>query len=79
MNLRRLNATFTKFFDGVGGYPKFKNKSKFRSFSYVPGQVKINGNRVKLPGIGWMRFYLSRPLPVGFDIRIVTVRRKSDG
>lgn len=79
MNLRRLNAAFTKFFDGAGGYPNFKNKSKFRSFSYVPGQVKVNGNRVKLPGIGWMRFYLSRHLPEGFDIRTVTVRRKSDG
>ena len=79
MNLRRLNAAFAKFFDGTGGYPKFKNKSKFRSFSYVPGQVKIEGNKVRLPGIGWMRFYLSRPLPIGFEIRTVTIRHKSDG
>lgn len=79
MNLRRLNSAFALFFDGAGGYPNFKNKSKFRSFSYVPGQVKANGNRVKLPGIGWMRFYLSRLLPEGFDIRTVTIRRKSDG
>lgn len=79
MNLRRLNSAFAKFFDNVGGYPNFKNRSKFRSFSYVPNQVKVDGNRVKLPGIGWMRLYLSRPLPSGFDIRTVTIRRKSDG
>ncbi len=79
MNLRRLNAAFAKFFDGAGGYPKFKSKSKFHSFSYVPGQVKIEGNKVRLPGIGWMRFYLSRPLPIGFKIRTVTIRHKSDG
>lgn len=79
MNLRRLNSAFTKFFDGAGGYPNFKNQSKFRSFSYVPGQVKIENNKVKLPGIGWMRFYLSRPLPVGFNIRTVTIRRKNAG
>jgi len=79
MNLIRLNAAFDKFFDGVGGYPKFKSLSKFRSFSYVPGQVRIDANRVKLPGIGWMRFYLSRPLPEGFKVRTVTIRRKSDG
>ena len=78
MNLRRLNTAFTKFFDGTGGYPNFKNRSKFRSFSYVPGQVRIENNQIKLPGIGWCRFYLSRPLPVSFDIRTVTVRRKSD-
>ena len=79
MNLRRLNDAFTRFFDGKGKYPKFKNKSKFRSFSYKPKQVKIEGNRVYLPGIGWMVFYLSRSLPVGFEIRTVTVRRKNDG
>lgn len=79
MNLRRLNAAFAKFFDGAGGYPSFKNRSKFRSFSFVPGQVKFENNRVKLPGIGWMKFYLSRSLPFGFDIRTVTIRRKSDG
>ena len=79
MNLRRLNAAYSKFFDGAGGYPNFKNRSKFRSFSYVPGQVKIENDRVRLPGIGWMKFYLSRPLPPGFEIRTVTIRRKSDG
>ena len=79
MNLRRLNAAFSRFFDGQGKYPSFKTRSKFRSFSYVPGQVKIAGNKVKLPGIGWCRFFLSRLLPEGFNIRTVTVRRKSDG
>ena len=79
MNLRRLNDAFKRFFDRKGKYPKFKTKSKFRSFSYKPKQVKIKGNRVYLPGLGWMRFYLSRFLPVGFEIRTVTVRRKSDG
>lgn len=79
MNLRRLNEAFKKFFDGSGNYPKFKNRSKFRSFSYVPGQIKIKDNKVRLPGIGWMKFYLSRPLPKGFAVRTVTVRSKSDG
>ncbi len=79
MNLRRLNEAFKKFLDGAGGYPKFKTRSKFRSFSYVPGQVKIEGNKARLPGIGWMKFYLSRPLPKGFSVRTVTIRRKSDG
>ncbi|MGF1479148.1 MAG: RNA-guided endonuclease InsQ/TnpB family protein [Cyanophyceae cyanobacterium] len=78
-NLRRLNDAFNRFFDGLEKYPQFKTRSKFRSFSYKPKQVKMEGNRVYLPGLGWMRFYLSRPLPEGFEIRTVTVRRKSDG
>ena len=79
MNLRRLNDAFNRFFDGLGKYPQFKTRSKFRSFSYKPKQVKVEGNRVYLPGLGWMRFYLSRPIAKGFEIRTVTVRRKSDG
>ena len=69
MNVRRLNDAFSRFFDGQGKYPRFKTRSKFRSFSYKPKQVKIEGSRVYFPGIGWMRFYLSRPKPVGFEIR----------
>ena len=79
MNLRRLNNAFSRFFDGQGKYPRFKGRSKFRSFSYKPKQVKVENNRVYLPGIGWMRFYLSRPLPIGFEIRTVTIRHKNDG
>ena len=79
MNLRRLNDAYSRFFDGQGGYPNFKTRSKFSSFSYKPKQVKIEDNRVYLPGLGWMRFHLSRSLPEGFEIRTVTVRRKSDG
>ena len=79
MNLRRLNSAFSRFFDKKGNYPRFKSRSKFRSFSYKPKQVKIDNNKVYLPGIGWCRFYLSRPLPVGFELRTVTIRHKSDG
>lgn len=79
MNLRRLDNAFKNFFNESKGYPKFKTRSKFRSFSYKPSQVKIESNWVYLPGIGKMRFYLSRRLASGFNIRTVTVRYKSDG
>ncbi len=79
MNLARLDAAFKRFFNGQGRYPKFKNRSTFRSFSYKPKQVKVHGDRVYIPGVGWMRFFLSRPLPAGFEIRTVTLRRKTDG
>lgn len=77
--LRTLAQAFKNFFDRGRGYPVFKRRSRFRSFSYPPGVVKIDHNRVYLPGIGWMRFFDSRPIPDGFAIRTVTVRRKADG
>lgn len=37
------------------------------------------GNKVRLPGIGWMSFFQSRLFPHAFSIRSVTVRKKADG
>lgn len=77
-NLRRLDKAFQNFFDGRG-YPKFKKRHQFKSFSYPPNQVKVKGNKIYLPSIGWMRMYLSRPLREGFEMRTVTIRQKADG
>jgi putative transposase len=74
----RVNESFNKFFKGAG-FPKFKRPHDFKSFSYKPGRVKFKGNKIYLPKIGWMRFYNSRSIPVGFQIKTVTVRQKVDG
>jgi putative transposase len=77
-NIARLNTAYKNFFDGRG-FPAFKNRSNFRSFEYKPGRVKFKGSKVYLPKIGWMRFFNSRPIPDGFAIRSVTIRRRTDG
>lgn len=77
--LKQLDEAFKKFFNEKTGYPKFKNKSKFRSFTYPPNQVKIDNNKIYLPSIGWIGFYLSRPRPLGFELKSVTVRKKANG
>lgn len=77
--LRQLDTAFSKFFKGEAGYPKPKGRSRYRSFKYSPGQVQIKGNHIYLPGIGWMQFHNSRPIPPGFEMKSVTVRRKSSG
>jgi len=77
--LRRVEDAFQRFFKGEAGYPKPKRRGKYRSFSYPPGDVGFKGNKVRLPGIGWMRFHQSRTFPDGFTVQTVTVRQKSDG
>lgn len=77
--LRRVENAFQRFFKGEGEYPKPKRKGKYRSWSYPPGDVRFEGNKVRLPGIGWCRFFQSRSFPDGFAVRTVTVRRKADG
>lgn len=73
----RVNESFNKFFNGR--FPKLKGRHDSKSFSYKPGHVKIKGSKIYLPKIGWMRFYNSRSIPDGFDIRTVTVKQKADG
>jgi len=76
--VRRVESAFNGFFNEGRGYPNFKNRSNFKSFQYATG-VKISGSKIYLPGIGWMRFYKSRELPTGFEIKTVTIRCKQDG
>lgn len=77
--IARVDDAFQHFFKGLGNYPKAKKRGRFRSFSYPPGDVRFKGNKVRLPGIGWMRFYQSRPFPDGIEVRTVTVKRRADG
>lgn len=77
--LRRVENAFGRFFKGEGGYPKPKRRSKYRSWSYPPGDVRFEGNKVRLPGIGWCKFFSSRAFPNGLKTRTVTVRKKADG
>jgi putative transposase len=76
-NVKRLDTAYTNFFKGRG-FPKFKNRSNFTSFTCVMG-VKIQVNKIYLPKLGWMRFYNSRPIPKGFTIKACTVRKRQDG
>ena len=77
-NLRKLDTAFKNFFDGRG-YPKFKTRQRFKSFNYPPNQIKLEGNKIYLPSIGWMKFFESRSISEGFSLRSITVRQKADG
>lgn len=76
-NLKRLEQSFQNFFSGRG-FPKFKSRSNFRSFTFATG-VKLSGNKIYFPKLGWMRYFNSRPLPEGFKIKSVTIRKKANG
>jgi putative transposase len=76
-NVKRLDIAYKNFFEGRG-FPKFKNRSNFTSFTYAMG-VKSAGSRIYLPKLGWMRFYNSRDIPNGFTIIAATVRQRQDG
>ncbi|MCC5597884.1 RNA-guided endonuclease InsQ/TnpB family protein [Nostoc favosum] len=76
-NVKRLDAAYKNFFEGRG-FPKFKNRSNFTSFTYQMG-VKVQGSKIYLPKLGWMRFFNSRSIPNGFTIKAATLRKRQDG
>lgn len=59
MSLRNLDVAYTNFFKKRGDFPKFKKKSNRQSFQYPQG-VKIKGDKVFLPKIGWVKYFNSR-------------------
>ncbi len=76
-NVKRLDTAYKNFFEGRG-FPKFKNRSNFTSFTFVMG-IKVKGNKIYLPKLGWMRFYNSRSIPDGFTIKACAVRKRQNG
>jgi len=72
-----LLVAYKKFFTRQGGYPKFKKKhSRTQSFTYKSG-VKVDGNRVWLPKVGWVKF--RRSMDAIGQIKKATVSRKQSG
>ncbi|PAX51249.1 transposase, partial [Brunnivagina elsteri CCALA 953] len=76
-NVKRLDTAYKNFFEGRG-FPSFKNRSNFSSFSYAMG-VKTKGSKIYLPKLGWMRYHNSRPIPNGYVVKAATIRRRQDG
>lgn len=59
-----LNSAYQKFFKEGAGFPKFKSKRKSKA-SYRTnnqgGNIRIEGKKVKLPKIGWIKLKYHRP------------------
>ncbi|MEO1374796.1 MAG: RNA-guided endonuclease TnpB family protein [Cyanobacteria bacterium J06635_10] len=77
-NVKRLQVAYNNFFAGRGKYPKFKNRSNFKSFTFTTG-VKVTDKAIYLPKLGWVGYFNSRSIPKGFKVKSATVRLKADG
>lgn len=59
--LRNLSKAFKRMNQVKGsGFPKFKKKNIKDSF-YLEGSIHVNGNKVKLPIIGWVKCHEQLP------------------
>ena len=79
--LKRLDKAWADFLKVPGrGFPRFRNKNRFRSFVFpqLLNNCLVKG-KVKLPSIGWIKIRQSREYPVGFIPKQFRVVRKASG
>jgi len=83
--LRRLDKTFTNFFRRIkkgekAGYPRFKGKYRYDSFTYPQSGFAINykKKKLRLSKIGSINIKLHRPIPSERVIKTFTITRDVD-
>lgn len=59
----QLGDAYSRFFKGLGKYPKFKKKGVNDSFTVDNSgkPIPVGGVRVKLPAVGWVKTYEGLP------------------
>jgi len=70
-SIANMDKAYQHFFKG-GGYPKFKSRHHSRQSYQYPQRVKVDGNKVFLPKVGWVKCRGLRKDFVG-KIKTVTV------
>ena len=75
-----LNKAYSHFWNDSQhfGKPRFKSKKNCRasySTNNQKGSVRIEGHKVKLPKVGWVKLCQHRPLPENSIIKTVTIRK----
>lgn len=77
--LRALDEAYRAFFREQNDYPKFKNRrNPNQSYTSVNnGAIRVEGNRIQLPKLGWIRYAKSRDIEG--RILSATIRRNPSG
>jgi putative transposase len=75
-SVQNLSRAYENFFQKRGKYPRFKSKHGRQSIQY-PQRVKIEGSRIYLPKVGWVKCVVHRE--IGGKFKTVTVSRNACG
>jgi len=83
--VKRVDLAFQRWLKGDSngkrsGKPRFKGKNRYRTMAF-PSMPKepINGNLIKFPKLGEIKFIPHRPLPEGFRVKRALITKKADG
>jgi putative transposase len=53
--ITQLGRAFKNFFAGRTRYPRFRQKGRDDRFSLANDQFRVEGNRIRIPKLGWVR------------------------
>lgn len=76
MAIIQLGAAFRNFFAGRTKYPKFRKKGLHDRFSLTNDQFGVDGSRIRIPHLGWVR--MRETLRFTGKIMSATVSRVAD-
>ncbi|MCK5762144.1 MAG: transposase, partial [Candidatus Izimaplasma sp.] len=75
-----VNDSFRNFFKGTHKHPKFKrkdnNKQSYTSHT-TNNNIRLEGNKVRIPKVGLVKIKKHRELPVGAVIKAITVSKNA--
>ena len=78
-----LEAAFARFFDKTANrFPRYKSRHNSRqsyTTNLVNGNIRIEGNRLRLPKAGMVKIRLHREAPEGWKLKSVTVSMEPSG
>src|SRR5262249_41054189 len=75
--LKDLHRAFSNFFAKRARHPRFKSRKRDRARFRIPQRVKLDGGKVYVPKVGWVRIRQSQD--VDGTIKGATFCRAADG
>ena len=80
-----LETAYNNFFKNNKGFPRFKSKKRSKkSYTTCPANmtthsVRIEGNKLKLPKLGFVKIKLTRKIPDDWKLKHVTISQSASG
>ena len=75
---KNLNSAYNNFFKNGSGFPKKKSKKNPIQSFQIPQHYRIEGKKIWLPKIGWVKIKLHRDMMQG-EMKTATVSRTPTG
>lgn len=74
--IKQLGVAFKNFFKGKAKYPTYRKRFVDDRFTIGNDQVKVKGNKVRLPKVGWIK--MREAIRFAGSVQTVSIRRQAD-